>query len=203
MISVNPGEVHDGAPVGAKRSWSMLYISPHRMTDIVSDMTEGRTGHAEFFDPVIADDTASSRFAAAYCALSSSVGGAAEEQLMLLVGRILNFEASPIARRLPALDRIKARVDDDPAGHHPLHELARDAGLSRFQTLRDFARFTGFTPHAYMVQRRLDLARTMLRRGSQLADAAYLAGFADQSHFHRMFSRRYGLTPGAFASAVR
>ncbi len=36
-----------------------------------------------------------------------------------------------------------------------LAELAREAGVSRYQLLRGFARSYGLTPHAYMVQRRL------------------------------------------------
>jgi AraC-like DNA-binding protein len=34
-----------------------------------------------------------------------------------------------------------------------------------------------------------------------LADVALLAGFSDQPHFTREFRRKFGLTPGAFASA--
>jgi AraC-like DNA-binding protein len=69
--------------------------------------------------------------------------------------------------------------------------------------MRGFARLTGLTPHAYIVQRRLDLARLAIRSGTGLADAASAAGFADQSHFHRAFTRRYGLTPGVYAAAMR
>jgi AraC-like DNA-binding protein len=43
----------------------------------------------------------------------------------------------------------------------------------------------------------------MIRDGANLADAAIDTGFADQSHFHRSFTRRYGLTPGAYAAAMR
>ena len=29
LVTVNPAELHDGAPVGSTRSWSMLYFSQH------------------------------------------------------------------------------------------------------------------------------------------------------------------------------
>jgi AraC-like DNA-binding protein len=69
--------------------------------------------------------------------------------------------------------------------------------------VRGFAKFTGLTPHAYIVQRRLDAARAMIAAGATLANAAVACGFADQSHFNRTFIARYGVTPGTYAEAVR
>ena len=98
---------------------------------------------------------------------------------------------------------MRERIDDAPARPHSLTDLAALAGLSRYQTLRGFARLTGLTPHAYVMQRRLDTARSLIRQCSTLADAAIEAGFADQSHMHRIFVARYGFTPGAYAGAFR
>ena len=42
-----------------------------------------------------------------------------------------------------------------------------------------------------------------MRHGSSLADAAAEAGFADQSHMHRILLARHGFTPGAYAGALR
>jgi AraC-like DNA-binding protein len=53
------------------------------------------------------------------------------------------------------------------------------------------------------MQARAALARSMIRRGQSLADATIECGFADQSHMTRMFSRKYGVTPGAYAEAFR
>jgi len=47
-ITVNPGEVHDGMPIGdGGRSWRMLYIDPSLVADILRDMSEGRTAEIE------------------------------------------------------------------------------------------------------------------------------------------------------------
>jgi AraC-like DNA-binding protein len=51
------------------------------------------------------------------------------------------------------------------------------------------------------MQRRIDLARRLIANGSPLADAAVTSGFADQSHMTRLFVRKYGLSPGAYAAA--
>ncbi len=47
------------------------------------------------------------------------------------------------------------------------------------------------------------IARNVLSSGGTATDAAVAAGFADQSHMTRIFVRKYGLTPGAYARALR
>lgn len=89
-------------------------------------------------------------------------------------------------------------MDDDPAAELALSTLAAAAGLSRYQFLRAFSRLTGLPPHAYLLQRRVQRARRLVRAGLPLAEAAAASGFADQSHMTRCFVRSLGLTPGAF-----
>jgi len=201
VITVNPGEVHDGEPIGDSRAWTMLYLSPAMVGAIVADIRDGRSRDMEFTDPVVRAPGAARRFLTAYNALISGDGDAATERLIRLVAGLVGTEA-PRATAPRSLMHLRSRIDDDPSGAHPLDVLARQAGISQFQTLRGFARLTGLTPHAYVVQRRLDLARSLIRRGTGLAEAAMAAGFADQSHFHRAFTRRHGFTPGAYARAV-
>ena len=74
--------------------------------------------------------------------------------------------------------------------------------MSRFQLLRGFTRDVGITPHAYLIQKRIGLCRRLLAAGQSLADAALLAGFADQSHMTRAFVRQFGITPGRYKSAL-
>src|SRR3546814_19206 len=50
LITVNPGEVHDGKPVGPARSWSMLYLSPRLVGDILDE-----TGRATVRERVCRD----------------------------------------------------------------------------------------------------------------------------------------------------
>jgi len=100
----------------------------------------------------------------------------------------------------PSIARARQRIDDDPAANHRLADLAAEAAASRFQLLRAFQRELGLTPHAYVLQRRIALARCLIAQGSALVDVAHGAGFADQSHMTRAFVRHLGYTPGAFAA---
>lgn len=205
LITCNPGEVHDGMPIGATREWKILYLAPALVATIVGDIREGARAEFEFADPVIAQRARVQAFEAVYHALTGRFATAerAQERLILLLAGLLHSKRHSSAFVPPQLARVKARIDDDPAAPVTLAELAREAGLSRFQVLRGFAGLTGLTPHAYIVQRRLDAARAMIAAGATLANAATACGFADQSHFNRAFVGRYGLTPGAYAQAMR
>jgi AraC-like DNA-binding protein len=208
VITCNPGEVHDGTPIGDMRAWKMLYLSPPLVTAIVADIRDGGRAEFEFSDPVIDRHGQAQAFAAAYHALTSQsadqyadAGQSQERLILLLAGLLRHKRPSPFAP--PGWARAKARIDDDPAAPSSLADLANEAGVSRFQLIRGFFKLTGLTPHSYILQRRLDAARAMIAHGASLADSAADCGFADQSHFNRTFIRRYGVTPGAYAEAVR
>ena len=82
-----------------------------------------------------------------------------------------------------------------------LDDFAETAGLSRFQTLRAFSQQMGITPHAYLVQLRLNRARGLMLQGVSLAEAAIATGFTDQAHMTRAFARQFGLSPGRYLKA--
>lgn len=103
---------------------------------------------------------------------------------------------------LPSIARAKQLIDENPSAAVTLADLAREADLSRWQVIRAFALSTGLTPHAYLLQRRIDLARQLIAGGMKLAEAAVTSGFADQSHMTRTFRRRYGLSPKLWASGA-
>jgi AraC-like DNA-binding protein len=207
IITVNPGEVHDGAPIGdAGRSWRMLYFEPSIVRDAFGEMHEGGSKAQEFPSPVMNDAHAAATFGRLFEAMtdhrdaSSKMRG--EELLLGLLAAIVRERGEAAAPRPAptAIARAKSRIDDAPAAAITLADLARESGLSRFQVLRGFVRATGFTPHAYLTQRRIDLARRLIAERTPLAEAAAASGFADQSHMTRTFVRKYGVSPGAYAA---
>lgn len=87
---------------------------------------------------------------------------------------------------------------DHPPDHAPVTSLAQRAGLRRESFSRAFRRTAGLPPKAWLHCLRLEKARALLRQGKSIAEAALAAGYADQSHFHRMFVKFYSVTPGCY-----
>lgn len=207
-ITVNPGEVHDGSPIGdTGRAWRMLYLDPPVVAAAMDDMSEGKTRSYEFRFPVINDPRVATCFQGLFSACTSTDEPEAlrrQELLLALLPSVMveqNWFA--IKGSIPkAISIARSMIDDRPASPLTLSDLARASGLSKFQLLRGFVRATGLTPHAYLVQRRIEMARHLIARRAGLAEAALASGFADQSHMTRIFVRNYGISPGAYARAM-
>lgn len=81
-----------------------------------------------------------------------------------------------------------------------LNELAEQVDTSRFHFTRIFKQAVGATPIAFVEQRRIQRAQTLIADGDiPLSEIAAITGFADQSHFTRRFRLHTGCTPAAFA----
>jgi AraC-like DNA-binding protein len=205
IIMVNPGEMHDGMPLGGGlREWRMLYFDPALVTEFVE--AEGVTG-IEVIRPAVSDRLLATRFAALFTSVIDTEPDLLllEENLLRVIMRISRCHAlrPPPGRELsPSVKKALARLDGDPALPVRLTELAGLAGISRYQLLRAFVREVGATPHVYLVQRRVYLARRLLAAGRPIVEAAMDAGFADQSHLTRAFVRQFGVTPGRYVAAL-
>ncbi|NYH17913.1 AraC family transcriptional regulator [Paraburkholderia bryophila] len=81
-----------------------------------------------------------------------------------------------------------------------LDDVCKAAELSPSHLIRAFKQRYGMTPHAYLINRRIQYSRAQLRRGRLIADVALDAGFADQAHLQRTFKRLVAATPGQYRS---
>ena len=204
MITVNPDEIHDGrADTGDGYRYRMVYVSPDRLENAFRELFPQKGGLPAFPSPVTHDAALARRFRRALAAAEQRPN-ILDELLLPVLYDLFSRHAAPklpglrsrdIPRAVRAVERhLRERLTDNPT----LDELAAQAGLSKFHFLRVFKAATGFPPHAYLVRRRLALAKTLLERGAPIAEAALQAGFADQSHLTRRFKAAYGVTPGAF-----
>ena len=118
---------------------------------------------------------------------------------------VLAARTSPAVDRSPAwlpdvLELLRDRACDAPSAR----ALARAAGVDPTLLARSFRAATGQSVGAYARNVRLDWAAARLTRTADpLARIACEAGFADQSHFTRAFSRRFGIAPGRYRRAHR
>ena len=210
LIFVNPGEVHDGRALGGRpRSWRILYFEPQCLMAARADVHEGATAFPYFEAPVFASDPLRGALDAAFKSVVGDVDGyqemIAETAVLRLVALLAVNLTSKALRNIHStisIRRARDRIDADPAARMTLASLAAESGSSRYQLLRAFAREVGMTPHAYIIQQRIALARRMLRTGSALVDAASAAGFSDQSHFTRAFGRQFGVTPARYRAGA-
>jgi AraC family transcriptional regulator len=96
-------------------------------------------------------------------------------------------------------DYVEAHLDD----RLTLTDLAGVACLSPYHFSCSFKQAVGIGPQRYVMQRRLEQAKTLMRRTKEpLAEIAQRVGFADQSHLTMIFRREIGMTPGRYRTAL-
>jgi AraC-like DNA-binding protein len=209
LVFVNPQDAHDGAPHGGGYAYRMTYPTIAMLAEIAAELADRAVvGTPSFAGSAIYDPEGVSLFAAAHQALECEEDPlAAEELLHRAYARCLarngRIAPAPLAREHGPVARVKALLHERHAEVLTLAGLARWAGLSRHHLIRAFRRETGFTPHAYLVNCRVDAAKARLRRGESPADVAAMTGFCDQPHLTRAFKARIGVTPGVYRAAAR
>jgi AraC-like DNA-binding protein len=97
-----------------------------------------------------------------------------------------------------ARDYLLCNFESNPS----LSEVARQAGANKFVLTRAFRQAFGIAPHQFLVQLRLQRARSLLAAGAAIPEAAAHSGFADQSHLGRHFKRHLGVTPAVYSQQV-
>jgi AraC-like DNA-binding protein len=204
VICVNPGEVHDGRPLrDQSRAWRLLYLDSQLVRQTSEDVLSAASSSFTFAAPVFADTQVRRLFDAVFAHITSGGRLASETAFLTLFAHLCRYSTGKPARLggpAPSIRRARHRIDADPAAPLTLTTLAREAGLSRYQLIRGFARELGLTPHAYILQRRIGLARRLIRSGHDLAEVALACGFCDQSHLNRCFVRHFGVSPGRYGS---
>ena len=99
--------------------------------------------------------------------------------------------------------RVKEMMSESLHREITLAELAKECGLSVRHFARTFRQTTGVTPHRWLLKHRVNHARELMRhRGLSLSEIALASGFADQSHFSRVFTSMLGISPGAWRRAM-
>ena len=119
-----------------------------------------------------------------------------------------------LTRQLPAprvgplpkwrLKRVQQHLTENMAEPITLADLANAAGLSRMHFAAQFRAATGCRPHDYLLQQRIEHAKSVLANtDTPLVEVALSVGFQTQSHFSTVFKRLAGETPGRWQRARR
>lgn len=204
VFVLHPDETHDGhAGTSEGFLYRILYVEPGAIRDALGD--QRRTL------PFVRDTVSSNRrivaaIAPALEGLERPLEELQRDQIITALADALDaVDGSSAPRRIApahgrAVDRARDFLDAHLADNVASHELEAVTGLTRYALARDFRACLGTSPYRYLVMRRLDHARALIRKGVSLAKVAAASGFADQSHMTRQFRRAYGLPPGRWAA---
>lgn len=100
---------------------------------------------------------------------------------------------------LRRLRRVRDRMDREYAEPLDMTELARGAHMSPGHFQRSFRKAFGETPYSYLMTRRIERAKALLRRGDLTVTEVCLAvGCTSLGSFSSRFTELVGETPSAY-----
>lgn len=118
----------------------------------------------------------------------------------LLLSLLFEGEKEAGSKILPLwVGRVAEVIHDRWDENLSLLELSRQAGVHPTTISKHFPKYFSCTLGEYVRHLRVEKALTMIRRtGRSLTEVAHRCGFADQSHFTRVFKETTGLLPKSY-----
>lgn len=202
IVLIAQGRTHSCNPVDGPRGYHMLLIDADWLHAHIP-------GELAFNAPLVKDATLFPHALAVMDAILANHEHAPSMLVELLLhlrtrhGRgVGKEELHPRAWPGPETMITMRELNETDAGLLSVSALARRVGMCRESFSRAVRRKTGLPPSLYIHCLRLEKARRLLRQGKSIAEAALAAGYADQSHFHRVFVKFCAVTPGRYRSGM-
>ncbi len=125
----------------------------------------------------------------------------------LAVHLLRRYSTAGAAAVLPAptvlpsfkLRRATEFINDNLGRNISLSEIARSLAMSSYHFARAFKQTTGIAPHHYLIERRVECAKSLLHETDlSITEIAHRVGCTNQSHFSMLFHRATAMTPSMF-----
>jgi AraC-like DNA-binding protein len=202
-----PGELHDTTSVRSPGSIRVLMLPPALVEEVARDL--GGSAPVHLREPGTARLDVVLAFGKLLGRIEDPQGTPIETQTHLVesLGLLLAHCGERPPRRVrvrdhPVIRRAKEVLLDRFSDNLSLEEVAREVGRSQYRLAHVFREAVVIGICAYLINVRVNRAHAYLATGLSPALVASLAGFADQSHLGRHFSRLVGGTPSEYARQV-
>ena len=117
--------------------------------------------------------------------------------------RVLN-KNSEIDIAQTKIDRVEDYINDNLAENLNLSKIAEIANISTYHFARLFKQKTGYSPHQYIIQHRIEKAKNLLSTTNlSIVEIAHSIGCSSQSNFTSLFRKKVGTTPQKYRQSKK
>lgn len=206
LVLINPKWVHACNPID-NQPWSymMLYVDTDWLTDL--RYNAGLLDASNWQDIAI-DSLSDPTWYAAFCCMADCLLDADRELLEKQMSVVefltaLMVEVAESVVKLPPktpekIQALAIYLEQNATQEVSLERLCEYSGYSSGYLIRAFKQYFGLTPHAYLLNYRVQCGQQALKQGLSIAEAAFNNGFADQPHFQRTFKKLLAATPNQY-----
>lgn len=202
-VLIRPGGMRHGNELDARGARGFFVIPTHAHADALGPSRRVLEDVAHFREARLANLGRRIR-ARFWSGVNGSNGLAVEEAVVELIA-VANREPAPRMTLAPAwLGEVRERLVAEFVKPPALTGMALAVGVHASYLGRAFRRRYGITPGQFVHHLRIEWAAdALVRTDKPLCQIAYETGFADQSHFGRIFRRLIGVSPAAYRRLSR
>ncbi|RKP48459.1 AraC family transcriptional regulator [Trinickia fusca] len=209
VVVMNPEETHACNPIGDQPwAYRMLYVDAAWLTDLQHDLGFSQNlGYRGFSTRAVNEPALHTDLNKLYTVLTDPNEDhlrkhSAAVTFFSEAHRTLNPVPKPAREANQKVVRAAEYIRENCTQALRLEDICAAAELSASHLIRAFKEHYGMTPHAYLINRRIEYSRSQLKRGRAIADVAIEAGFSDQAHLQRAFRQLVAATPGQYRSGI-
>ena len=192
----NPNEVH-ATPCDHDlgNSFFTYYVSP----DAIKDFHNGQ--RVFFEDKIIYDQQIFNELH--FLSANHDKGIIEFENRLIAVLKLLVSKYASIdAISYNTKKLFQCFVNETEFDNFSLDKTATQFGISKYKFIRLFKQETGLTPNNFVLLRKIEQSKRMLKQGKTIFNVAIDCGFYDTSHFYKNFKRFTGVNPLDFQNAL-
>ena len=199
LAVVNANVVHSCNPIlETPNLYYMLYLDEEWCYGIQKSICEQIDSFKSFPEDILYDENFYDEFKTLCETLSSKTNYMEkEDELINFFTKLFSkyIEESKIKIEDRTFEEITNYLKANFQENISLEELSKKFNLNSFYIIRLFKSKMNITPHSYLLNIKINRAKTLLKEGNTIIETALECGFSDQSHFHRNFLKIVASTP--------
>lgn len=198
LAIINPKTIHSCNPKDDKpRSYFMLYVDMDYLKDGFKQLS--------FQNPKLEDKKLYDMFLfLSNSLLKNDIFYMEKEQVLYsFLENLYNLiDIELIEIKKDAMKQAQDFMDKSKYENITLDDICKKVGLSKFHFIRFFKLQYHTTPHAYMLNLKINEAKKLLQKGEDISFIAQTLGFFDQSHLNKVFKKHIALTPNEYKKSL-
>lgn len=211
LVMMNPDVVHACNPrQDSPWAYYMMHLDKNWLASILfaHGIREAQTWQDTLSDTLLSAQTYHAFVDVCDGLMATDLASAEKRQrleaVLVAVFTQLASDNSESATALPAnnLYQVAHYLHQHCLQDTSIEQISAEFGFSTGYLVRAFKRHFNMTPHAYRLNRRIQLGQQALKQGQAIADVAQTIGFSDQAHFQRVFKQRVAATPDQYRRSV-
>lgn len=211
LLLINPFEVHCCNPIKEQaRTYHMMFLDQEWCYSIQKNIFGNKIKKYMPFKKIILKDELlykeyinTSKFL-----FTNSFYIEKEEKLINFLIKLFSKESSLKEKDEEQIidnkivKKIKKIIDRNVNNNITLAEISEEIEINQYKIIRLFKNKTHLTPHAYLMNAKINKAKILIKKGLPISDVYFSLGFFDQSHFIKNFKRIVAVTPKQYQNLI-